>query len=203
LVKGNYGDVVFGATRYKMLGSGHMGGSRITEFRLRVGFLHFNPLYTGGLHLSAMRRIATSQEMAPWRLGKIYDRPIPRRIIEEAGVPRGSFGTTKAFSAFYEFNSPADMSPEGRAAFELYRHSMPRPTLLRRAWYWGLIRLRPRCETLGKTIKSFWWTGGTAAESLIPSHYRAYDDMDFATHWGQARVRERYVEAVTAHAKDL
>jgi hypothetical protein len=50
------------------------------------------------------------------------------------------------------------------------------------------------------TIKSFWWTGGTAAESLIPVpwRYQDYDDMDFAMHWGQARVRERYAEAVVA-----
>src|SRR5438067_688694 len=33
--------------------------------------------------------------MAPWRLGSDYDRPIPRRILEEAGIPRQLFGTRK------------------------------------------------------------------------------------------------------------
>ena len=31
----------------------------------------------------------------PWRLGTAYDRPIPRRIAEEAGVPRSVFGVRK------------------------------------------------------------------------------------------------------------
>ena len=33
--------------------------------------------------------------MAPWRLGNDYDRPIPRRIAESAGVPRAAFGQRK------------------------------------------------------------------------------------------------------------
>ena len=36
-----------------------------------------------------------SVEMAPWRLGTSYDRPIPRRIAEAAGVPRQAFGQRK------------------------------------------------------------------------------------------------------------
>ena len=36
--------------------------------------------------------------MDPWRLGTTYDRPIPRRIAESAGVPRGMFGQTKMAS---------------------------------------------------------------------------------------------------------
>jgi len=34
-------------------------------------------------------------EMAPWRLNSAYDRPIPRRILEEASVPRELFGMRK------------------------------------------------------------------------------------------------------------
>jgi hypothetical protein len=33
--------------------------------------------------------------MDPWRLRNAYDRPIPRRIAEEAGVPREIFGQSK------------------------------------------------------------------------------------------------------------
>ena len=206
LVTGRYGDAVFGNNHSEMLRDFRLTrshvivGSGMIEFRLRAGFLNFNPLYTGGLQLSAMYGITTSQDMKPWRLGGTYDRPIARRIIEEAGVPRGMFGVTKAASAFYRFESPADMSPADRADFGSYRRSMPRPGLLRRGWHRGLVRLRSGCEKAVNTIKSFWWTGGTAAESLIPEpwRYQDYDDMDFAMHWGQARVRERYAEAVVA-----
>ena len=137
-----------------------------------------------------------SQEMEPWRLGGKYDRPIARRIIEDAGVPRGMFGTKKAASAFYHFYSTADMTPEGRADFESYRHSMPRPALWRHLWLRGLLGLRWAGDKTAAMIKSFWWTGGTAFESMVPSQYQEYDEMDFAMHWGLARVRERYAEAV-------
>jgi hypothetical protein len=33
--------------------------------------------------------------MDPWRLGNTYDRPIARRIAEEAGLPRHMFGQSK------------------------------------------------------------------------------------------------------------
>ena len=33
--------------------------------------------------------------MRPWSVGGGYDRPIPRRIAEEAGVPRQHFGQRK------------------------------------------------------------------------------------------------------------
>src|SRR5207245_159892 len=33
--------------------------------------------------------------MAPWRIGGDYDRPIPRRLAESAGVPRPWFGLKK------------------------------------------------------------------------------------------------------------
>ena len=206
LVTGRYGDAAFKKNHSKMPGDFrltqfHGGGSRLIEFRLRAGFLNFSPLYAGGLHLSAIHGIAASDEMKPWRLGGGYDRPIARRILEEAGVPRGMFGLTKAASAFYQFKSVADMSPAGRAEFESYRRSMPRPPLLRRGWHFGLVKLRSGCEKAVKVIKSFWWTGGTAAQRLIPvpSRYRHYyDDMNFTMHWGQARVRQRYAEAVRA-----
>ena len=33
--------------------------------------------------------------MKPWSVAKSYDRPIARRIAEEAGVPRHLFGQVK------------------------------------------------------------------------------------------------------------
>jgi len=204
LVAGRYGDVVFDSDPSKMLNGFRLprdhavGGSRMLEFRLRCGFFNFNPLFTGGLHLSAMRGITTSHEMTPWRLEGSYDRPIPRRILEEAGVPRGMFGVTKRKSAYYVFRSLTDLSASGRADFESYRRSMPRPGLLFR----GLVKIRSTCETAARATKRVWWTGGKTAESLIPLLFRvqAWDDMNFAMHWGQARVRPRYGEAVKARA---
>jgi hypothetical protein len=205
LVMGRYGDALFGSHHSKTPGAFNLtrssgAGASLSEFRLRTGFLNFNPFYAGGMHWLAIHQIAASEEMTPWRLGGRYDRPIARRIIEQAGVPRGMFGVTKAASAFYYFGSVADMSPAGRADFESYRRSMPRPTRLRHVWHRGLIRLRSECERVVKMIKSFWWTGGTAVESRLVAltRFQHWDDIDFVMHWGQARVRKRYAEAVNA-----
>ena len=64
----------------------------------------------------------------------------------------------------------------------------------------ALVRLRSGCERGAKAIKRVWWTEGKATESLLPllSPFRDWNEMDFAIHWGQARVRPRYAEAVTA-----
>jgi hypothetical protein len=40
----------------------------------------------------------------PWDVGGDYSKPIPRRIIEEAGVPRGTFGVSKRATAVVLWN---------------------------------------------------------------------------------------------------
>jgi hypothetical protein len=42
-----------------------------------------------------MTRISNSAEMQRWDVPGDYSRPICRRIVEEAGVDRGAFGTVK------------------------------------------------------------------------------------------------------------
>lgn len=74
----------------------HLSGRTYSEFRLRVGYVHLPVPYIGALHGPAIHRITRSDEMRPWRLhAGYYDRPIARRIAEEAGVPRESFGHVK------------------------------------------------------------------------------------------------------------
>jgi hypothetical protein len=70
-------------------------GSCLQEFRLRESFVHLCvPLLTFTRH-DDLERISNSEEMKPWRIGGNYDRPIPRRMTEEAGVPREAFGMEK------------------------------------------------------------------------------------------------------------
>jgi hypothetical protein len=70
-------------------------GSTLSEFRIRVGFVHVPiPLLTFTRHAD-VRRISLSVEMEPWRVGGAYDRPIPRRLVEALGVPRGTWATEK------------------------------------------------------------------------------------------------------------
>jgi hypothetical protein len=206
LVIGRYGDVVFGLDRAKRLSDfrttrdNDIAGSTLLEFRLRAGFLNFNPLYAAGLHVDALHAISASEEMTPWRLGGPYDRPIPRRILEEAGIPRTLFGVRKAASAALRVKSPAGLSPAGRADFEAYRRAMPRSGWWRRHWEGRLVRLRSRLRKLARALPSSASAGSRIAESWIPvpRRYERTSEMDFAMHWGHARVRARYAEAVAA-----
>ncbi len=78
------------------------GGATMQCFRLRTDFVHFPPAFFGWARHKKVIEISRSEEMRPWSLGTSYDRPIPRRILEEAGVARDCFGTKKrAVSAMY------------------------------------------------------------------------------------------------------
>jgi len=72
-----------------------LGGSALGEFRMMTGFIHFPLACSGALHAPAIHAISNSREMKPWSIGGGYDRPIGRRIVEEAGVPREMFGQLK------------------------------------------------------------------------------------------------------------
>ena len=67
----------------------------LSEIRLKSGFINVPVPSLFARSLRYLVAIALSVEMAPWRLGSDYDRPIPRRILEEAGIPRQLFGTRK------------------------------------------------------------------------------------------------------------
>ena len=56
--------------------------------------------YIGADHVKQIFDISMSKEMEYWRLGVKYDRPICRRIIEEAGVDRSMFGQAKVGAGF-------------------------------------------------------------------------------------------------------
>jgi hypothetical protein len=71
-------------------------GLSMTEFRLDAGFLHCPVPFFGVRQIRAIHAIAQRSEMRAWTLGTDYDRPIPRRILEEAGIPRGAFGVKKS-----------------------------------------------------------------------------------------------------------
>ena len=70
-------------------------GNNLGEFRMRVGFIHLPIPYLGCAAHPSIHKISKSAEMDPWRIGGKYDKPIARRLVEEAGVPRDRFGIKK------------------------------------------------------------------------------------------------------------
>lgn len=87
------------------LARGDLSMHGLTELRISFGFVQVAVPFIGAIHRRDILAISSSTEMAKWRLGNTYDRPIPRRIAEEAGVPRAAFGQRKMASVV-EFSKP-------------------------------------------------------------------------------------------------
>jgi hypothetical protein len=75
-----------------------LSGHGLAEVRLEYGFVDVPFPYVGARRRRDIYDITHSPEMAPWRLDNDYDRPIARRIAEDAGVPRQWFGRVKMAS---------------------------------------------------------------------------------------------------------
>ena len=74
---------------------GDLSATSLTEFRLRLDFLHVPILFMGASEQPSLTRIIESEEMRPYVVAGRYDKPIQRRLVEDAGIPRGSFATVK------------------------------------------------------------------------------------------------------------
>ena len=84
---------------------GDLATHGLGEVRLHAGFVQVAVPYIGNRRRADVVAVTEAPEMAPWRLENRYDRPIPRRLAEEAGVPRELFGQTKNASVV-EFSPP-------------------------------------------------------------------------------------------------
>ena len=116
-VTGFTGDNVWSMRKLpdRFMSRGDASGSMLEEFRIRVGFVHLPIPFIGAMRHPELREISLSKEMRPWALNQGYDRPIARRIAEEAGIPRGHFGQSKKAVGARMFdhhdNDCTDMKP--------------------------------------------------------------------------------------------
>lgn len=96
---GGYGDAVW--DRNAMAIDEPKGGINelLCEFRLIEGIFVSVVPWWGIRRARQIQDINRQEEMKPWTLGSSYDRPVARRIIEQAGIPRGSFALRKMNTA--------------------------------------------------------------------------------------------------------
>lgn len=80
---------------------GDASGHALTELRLRYGYVHLPIAFLGCTSHLSIHRISNSEEMTPWSTGNSYDRPIPRRLVEESGIDRKLFGAKKRAVGVY------------------------------------------------------------------------------------------------------
>jgi hypothetical protein len=84
-------------------------GLDLTEFRLWKHFIHMPVPYIGYMGMEDILRISKSAEMKFWDVSTTpyehYSRPIPRRILEGAGVPRHAFAFEKRAATYGDFET--------------------------------------------------------------------------------------------------
>ncbi len=175
-----------------------MSGSNLEEFRLRAGIIVFPLAACGAIHAPAIARLGGAGEMQPWSIGGDYDRPVPRRLAEERGVPRHLFGQSKVgggpqvgtiglcaasdadFRRFYE------EVIRGAASSDSHR-----PERRRRRIDW----IRPFRKLIFRTPWLTRFLRGLVGDRRDP---RWGTMALFTFHWGFYRVRERYEQALRA-----
>lgn len=184
-----------------------MGDFTLGEFRLRLGFLRFPPCVIGWQHAAAIHRITGSEAMRPWMLGTAYDRPIPRRILEEAGVPRAAFGHSKRAGAQRSLRWPDDLAPASRADYLRFVRAL-RPPLRLRLWT-HLLHGAHRARVLAHRLRdrllpprhvdplavSVAQETGDASQLSRPARSTVglrRMTSPFLLHWGFHRTRGRY-----------
>jgi hypothetical protein len=199
MLTGRFGDDVWTREGSKILPDlrqhtpAGLAGSCMTEFRLRVGFLNFAPLFTGAQHIAGIHRITTSAGMRPWSVGGSYDRPIARRILEEAGVPRELFGRKKMAGAVLPVTRAMDLTRTSREDFLEFCSAQRRSRWLRRKTLLlrSLYRLDRRASRRLATL-----TGALGrpvhASPLVSPRYSQRPSSTWLFHWGFHRVKDRY-----------
>lgn len=116
-----------------------VAGASLTEFRLREDFLHLPLPFVGACHHPSIHAISNSAEMRGYAVGGTYDRPIPRRIAEEAGVARNLFGQRKKAVTIHVFRNrrlmPEVIRAAARSRLRRQKISVRIRYLVASAWY--------------------------------------------------------------------
>lgn len=132
---------------------GDRSGLSLSEFRLSTGFIHCPVTFWGVRQIRDVVAISTSEKMRNWDVSGAYSRPICRRIVEEAGVPREVFGVRKAAVAVLLRNSPHSLSAKSLTDFRAW--------LRANAAQWSALgKRRPLAIPL---LDSAYWAANQAA----------------------------------------
>ena len=232
LFTGDHGDVVWNLDRRKMtttMKRTELSGVSMGEFRLRVGFIRYPVPFSGCVHHPKIYSISESAEMQPWAVPGAYNRPIPRRMAEDAGVPRELFGQKKMAATVVQFAKYHDLNraltAESLSSFRQFESTL-------RGRWWGdkLLDLRVRAQfiasglwvrTLHRTTLCRQWAIERAlnkplvwrvAETLRRDRYRVEVPMywpmvyhmarppgDALFLWGLHTVMRRYADALRSN----
>jgi len=209
LIIGTHGDVVWDRLAKHVsqdIIRKEMSACCLTDFKFRVGFVYVPPAFFGCINHPSIHRISNSPEMAPWTLGNSYDRPIPRRIVEERGVPRHLFGQRKR-QVTVLLNTVEKirqgLKPESLASFlQFYQENKSKRPLLRQIRFETLFLVSLGWSFLTSKVHGLTSRFGKPVRLPfpIPLKYRENPGMpSFLVHWALRIVQERYaIENITS-----
>jgi hypothetical protein len=177
-------------------------GCSLIEFRLRVGFIHLPLPCVGARSLPDLKRICQSEEMRPWTLFNSYDRPIPRRFVEERGVARHLFGQRKKAVTVLLHRDAALAGLMGPASYEAFRRlqtelAPTRDPATQRHYdrMFGLYRLWSRLfSRVNRVLSRLGIPLGVPCP--IPFRFRQPPgEPSYLFHWGFSEIADRYAPA--------
>ncbi len=120
LVTGYHGDQMWSKrprTTSADIVRGDQSGLSLSEYRLWAGFIHLPVPFLGVRQIGDVSALSRSPAMAPWDVRGTYSRPICRRIVETAGVPRDAFGVRKRTASVLFFERDDVLSPGSLADY--------------------------------------------------------------------------------------
>jgi hypothetical protein len=131
---GYHGDVIWNVNPPERYLDDHLlragvSGIDLSELRLWYGFINVPVTFLFAQSIRRIVAVSNLPEMKPWRLNNDYDRPIPRRILEQSGVDRSHFGMRKG-AIFNHYSRPIDPSLGQEYAAHIRRHHNIGTTLL-------------------------------------------------------------------------
>lgn len=152
-------------------------------------------------HWTDLYRISNSDAMAPWSVGGDYDRPIPRRILEERGLARDSFGRDKHGAGFfyaYDWKGRIlrRMSPRSAESFAQYvdahRSAPPLSAVLRYSWANRAVYTSALTRKLGLSPAAQTDRAAIEKRNSIPNPFAAR----FLIPWAGERMIAAYRDAL-------
>jgi hypothetical protein len=175
-----------------------LSGNSLNDFRLRVDFIHIALPYFGALQEPTTSALEDDPTMAAYRVGGYYDRPIARRLAEEAGLPRGSFARSKiAVSQLLHHGDKSSYTPATVAAIEAFGAAEGRRVPFRRGF---VVRRRDRMAIKAAHALRL----GRAVQGLEHRRQRAvhFDGElgNIVLRWAVSVVGPRYRVVTSDHA---
>lgn len=167
------------------------------EYRLNLGYQIFAPSTIALRHNQNIASLSISEEMMPWSIGGDYDKPIPRRIAEESGIPRDAFGFKKMASGHAHFYTPSHFSKNGLRTYlhflKAHLNELPLHKIIMTKF---LVKLE-------NYLYQLWFSKRKDITCSNPNRFRltALDGkrhpirwkFSFMFHWAFASLKSRYV----------